>query len=140
MFLAYMKSIGFVPRLARVTPVLETRCTDSTPGFVVWWGRGHGRSRKKNFFSRTALKSVRVPIRNPDPFQQVGVFAVPRSRCGDRVDRHFTKRVRMGRHLVVLLVWVASCAPHGYDTSVLIDLCHSVPIPDSTSRINEACI
>lgn len=40
---------------------------------------------------RAALKSVRVPIRNPDPFQQVGVFAVPRSRCGDRVDRHLLK-------------------------------------------------
>lgn len=84
------------------------------------WSQTRKISQKELFFPKTARKLFRVPIRKPNPFQRVGVFAVQRPCCGDRVDRYFTKGVQMGRHFVVLLVWVASCAPHRSHTSVSI--------------------
>jgi hypothetical protein len=54
--------------------------------------------------------------------------------------RHFTKGVRMGRHTVVLIVWVASCTPNGYHTTVTICATVSLsptPRPTLTKRLSE---
>ncbi|KAF8489483.1 hypothetical protein F5888DRAFT_1196650 [Russula emetica] len=59
---------------------------------------------------------------------------------GTEWHRHFTEGVRMWRHLVVLLVWVASCASHGYHTSISIYATVSLPPtprPALTKRVSE---
>ena len=89
MFLAYVRpGFKFVPWLARVTPISEDLLYSLHAGFCRMVGRGHRRSHKKNH-----------SIRNPNPFRQVGIFAVPRSRLGTEWHRHSLKVLEWGATL-----------------------------------------
>jgi hypothetical protein len=123
MFLAYVKAIGFVPRLARVTPNFGfgNPLYSLHAGFCRMVGSGHGRSHR---FCRT--------MRDPNPFQQVGVFAVPRSRSGDRVASPF---------LLKVFKWGATLL-YGWRPVNRISICATVslsptPLPALTKCLSE---
>jgi hypothetical protein len=94
----------------------EPLCTASTPGSQTW----------KISQKRT------VSIRNPNPFLATWYLPYHIPIVGTSGIAILLKVVRMGRHLVVLLVWVASCAPHGYHTSVSI--CATVSLSPTPRR------
>jgi hypothetical protein len=112
-----MKPIGFIPRLARVTPISETSCTAFMPGFAVWCGAIADTQKHRFPLGITESESLSASYRTR--------FAI----WGSSGIAILPKVFEWG----LFLVWVASCEPHGYTCIGL----RSAPIPDLTSYIDE---
>jgi hypothetical protein len=134
-----MKSIGFCPRGWLVSPSPQFRRPSvQHPRRVLPY---RGVANTEDLAKRNCSKIVSRPnTESKSPFSKLVYLPYHVHVVGTEWHRHFTKGVRTGRHLVVLLVWVASCAPHGHHTSISIYATVSLPPtprPALTKRVSE---